>query len=223
MTPDDAAEIVSEHIVKGRIVQRLLHSEGGRRREGDQPLETKFYKNQFRIALRNCGVINPENIDEYIGTGGYEALGRALTQQTRSRSSTPSWPPGSGAAAARASPPAQVAVDTRRGEPRRGESSSAATPTRAIRARSWTGSVLEGDPHSVIEAMTIAGYAIGAHQGYIYVRAEYPIAVHRLQVAIGQAKEYGLLGRTSSTPASASTWSCAWAPAPSSAARRPPL
>ena len=82
VTPDDAAEIVSEHIVKGRIVQRLLHKEGDAAEKVTSLSETKFYKNQFRIALRNCGVINPENIDEYIGTGGYEALGRALTQQT---------------------------------------------------------------------------------------------------------------------------------------------
>jgi len=187
VTPDDAAEIVSEHIVKGRIVQRLLHKEGDAAEKVTSLSETKFYKNQFRIALRNCGVINPENIDEYIGTGGYEALGRALTQQT----------------------PQQV-IDAILASGLRGRG-GAGFPT----GRKWqmTHDAVspdgvkfvccnadEGDPgafmdrSSVIEAMTIAGYAIGAHQGYIYVRAEYPIAVHRLQVAIGQAKEYGLLG-----------------------------
>ncbi len=195
VTTDDVAEIVSEHIVKGRIVQRLLHREGESAEKVTSLSETRFYKNQYRIALRNCGVINPESIDEYIGTGGYEALGRALTEQT----------------------PQQV-IDTILASGLRGRG-GAGFPT----GRKWQmthdsvspdgvkyvccnadegdpgafmdRSVLEGDPHSVLEAMTIAGYAIGANQGYIYIRAEYPIAVKRLQIAIDQAHEYGLLGK----------------------------
>ena len=195
VTPDDAAEIVSEHIVKGRIVQRLLHKEGDAAEKVTSLSETKFYKNQFRIALRNCGVINPESIDEYIGVDGYAALGKILTEHI---------------------PPQQV-IDTVLASGLRGRggagfptgkkwqfTADAVSPdgVKYVCCNADEGdpgafmdrSVLEGDPHSVIEAMTIAGYAIGAHQGYIYVRAEYPIAVHRLQVAIGQAKEYGLLG-----------------------------
>ena len=194
VTPDDAAEIVSEHIVKGRIVQRLLHKEGDAAEKVTSLSETKFYKNQFRIALRNCGVINPENIDEYIGTGGYTALGRALTEQTPQQVID------------------QIKLSGLRGRGGAGfptgmkwqftHDATAPDGVKFVCCNADEGdpgafmdrSVLEGDPHSVIEAMTIAGYAIGAHQGYIYVRAEYPIAVHRLQVAIGQAKEYGLLG-----------------------------
>ncbi len=191
----DIEEIVSEHLVKGRIVSRLVYDETVTT-EGVKSLQdTDFYRNQKRIALRNCGVINPENIEEYIGTGGYEALGKALTEMT----------------------PEQV-IDTILASGLRGRG-GAGFPT----GRKWQmarnfvqdggqkyvccnadegdpgafmdRSVLEGDPHVVLEAMAIAGYAIGASQGYIYVRAEYPIAVKRLEIAINQAHEYGLLGK----------------------------
>ena len=193
-TPDDAAEIVSEHIVKGRIVQRLLHKEGDAAEKVTSLSETKFYKNQFRIALRNCGVINPENIDEYIGTGGYEALGRALTQQTPQQvidAILASGLRGRGGAGFPTGRKWQMTHDAVSPD---GVKFVCCNADEGDPGAFMDRSVLEGDPHSVIEAMTIAGYAIGAHQGYIYVRAEYPIAVHRLQVAIGQAKEYGLLG-----------------------------
>ena len=194
VTVPDVAEIVSEHIVKGRIVQRLLHKEGDAAEKVTSLSDTQFYKKQLRIALRNCGVINPENIDEYIGTGGYTALGRALTEQTPQQVID------------------QIKLSGLRGRGGAGfptgmkwqftHDATAPDGVKFVCCNADEGdpgafmdrSVLEGDPHSVIEAMTIAGYAIGAHQGYIYVRAEYPIAVHRLQVAIGQAKEYGLLG-----------------------------
>ena len=194
VTPDDAAEIVSEHIVKGRIVQRLLHKEGDAAEKVTSLSETKFYKNQFRIALSNCGVINPENIDEYIGTGGYEALGRALTQQTPQQvidAILASGLRGRGGAGFPTGRKWQMTHDAVSPD---GVKFVCCNADEGDPGAFMDRSVLEGDPHSVIEAMTIAGYAIGAHQGYIYVRAEYPIAVHRLQVAIGQAKEYGLLG-----------------------------
>lgn len=190
---DDIAEIVSEHLLKGRIVTRLVYTETVTE-DGIKSLnETAFYKKQHRIALRNCGVINPENIDEYIGTNGYEALGKVLTEYTpdqviqtildsglRGRGGA-GFPTGLKWKFAKANDSDQkyVCCNADEGDPG------------AFMDRS----VLEGDPHVVLEAMTIAGYAIGASQGYIYVRAEYPIAVERLKIAIGQAREYGLLGK----------------------------
>lgn len=194
VTPEDVQEIVSEHLLKGRIVTRLLYKETIIDENTVKSLnETNFYKKQMRIALRNCGVINPEEIDEYIALDGYEALGKVLTEMT----------------------PQQV-IDTMLDSGLRGRG-GAGFPT----GRKWAlcaanqadqkyvccnadegdpgafmdRSVLEGDPHALIEAMAIAGYAIGATQGYVYVRAEYPIAVNRLQIAIDAAKEYGLLGK----------------------------
>lgn len=190
--PEDIPEIVSEHILKGRIVTRLLYSETVTD-EGVTPLaDTKFYKMQHRIALRNCGVVNPECIDEYIGTQGYEALGKVLTEMQpddviktildsglRGRGGG-GFPTGLKWKLARGNESSQkyVCCNADEGDPG------------AFMDRS----VLEGDPHVVIEAMAIAGYAIGASQGYIYIRAEYPIAVERLEIAIKQAREYGLLG-----------------------------
>ncbi len=194
----DVEEIVKEHLLKGRLVERLVYNDTG----DAEPVpagvnvslnETGFYKKQVRVALRNCGVINPENIDEYIGMDGYAALGKCLTEYT---------------------PEQVIQIITDSGLRGRG---GGGFPT----GRKWSltamnkadqkyvvcnadegdpgafmdRSVLEGDPHALIEAMAIAGYAIGATQGYVYVRAEYPIAVNRLQIAIDQAREYGLLGK----------------------------
>lgn len=192
--PDDVPEIVSEHLLKGRIVKRLVYDETIENNEIKSLNETDFYKKQHRIALRNCGVINPENIEEYIGTGGYEALGKVLTEMTpedviqvildsglRGRGGG-GFPTGKKWQLARVIVPdadqKYVCCNADEGDPG------------AFMDRS----VLEGDPHAVLEAMAIAGYAIGASQGYIYVRAEYPIAVERLEIAINQAREYGLLG-----------------------------
>lgn len=191
---EDIPEIVSEHLLKGRVVSRLLYketvTEGGLRSLN----ETDFYKKQTRIALRNCGVINPENIDEYIGTRGYEALGRVLTEMTpdeviqtildsglrgRGGAGFPTGLKWKFASGNRGNVQKYVCCNADEGDPG------------AFMDRS----VLEGDPHVVLEAMAIAGYAIGANQGYIYVRAEYPIAVERLKIAISQAREYGLLGK----------------------------
>lgn len=190
---EDIAEIVSEHLLKGRIVTRLVYDETVAENEIKSLKETDFYKKQHRIALRNCGVINPECIDEYIGRNGYEALGKVLKTMTpddviqvildsglRGRGGG-GFPTGKKWQLARNlvkdADQKYVCCNADEGDPG------------AFMDRS----VLEGDPHVVIEAMAIAGYAIGATQGYIYIRAEYPIAVQRLQIAIDQAREYGLL------------------------------
>ena len=187
----DAAELVSEHFLKGRPVTRLVYQED----KGPLPTlaETGFFAKQLRVALRNCGVIDPEQIDEYIAMEGYTALGKALTEMTpegviqvmkdsglRGRGGG-GFPTGLKweFAAKNKVPEKYIICNADEGDPG------------AFMDRS----VLEGDPHAVLEAMALAGYAIGASKGYIYCRAEYPIAVKRLEIAIGQAREYGLLGQ----------------------------
>ena len=192
---EDVPEIVSEHLLKGRVVDRLVHHEDSEVGEKQAvPLsETKFYKKQHRVALRNCGVINPENIDEYIGTDGYQALGKVLTEMTPQQvidTILASGLRGRGGAGFPTGRKWQFAADQPKGKKYVVCNADEGDPG-AFMDRS----VLEGDPHAVLEAMAIAGYAIGADEGYIYVRAEYPIAVHRLQIAIDQAREYGLLGK----------------------------
>ena len=190
---EDIPEIVEEHLLKGRIVTRLLYQETVEEDTIKSLNKTAFYEKQKRVALRNCGVIDPEKIDDYIAQDGYAALGKVLTEmkpeeviQTildsglRGRGGA-GFPTGMKwkFAAANDADQKYVCCNADEGDPG------------AFMDRS----VLEGDPHTVIEAMAIAGYAIGASQGYIYVRAEYPIAVKRLQIAIDQAHEYGLLGK----------------------------
>ncbi|MCL2247690.1 MAG: NADH-quinone oxidoreductase subunit NuoF [Oscillospiraceae bacterium] len=191
---EDCKEIVDEHLLKGRIVKRLLYHETIGDDDNLKSLnETGFYKKQTRVALRNCGVIDPEQIDDYIGFDGYLALGKALTEMKpedvidivkrsglRGRGGA-GFPTGMKWQFAKDAPGDQkyVVCNADEGDPG------------AFMDRS----ILEGDPHSVIEAMALAAYAVGANQGYVYVRAEYPIAVNRLQIAIDQAKEYGLLGK----------------------------
>ncbi len=190
--PKDAEEIVKEHILKGRIVRRLLYQETLQGDEIKSLNETGFYKKQLRIALRNCGVINPERIDEYIAFDGYQALSRALTEQTPSEivdALKKSGLRGRGGGGF----PTGVKWDFAMNQPK-GQKYVCCNADEGDPGAFMDRSILEGDPHSVIEAMTIAGYCIGADQGYIYVRAEYPIAVERLRIAIAQAKEYGLLG-----------------------------
>ena len=199
VTPEDVDTIVEEHLLKGRIVDRLVYRDS----ETDQIVEeqaknvalsdTKFYKSQKRIVLRNCGVIDPDNIDEYIAMDGYAALGKVLTEMTpedvikvvsdsglRGRGGG-GFPTGRKWALCAPNKADQkyVVCNADEGDPG------------AFMDRS----ILEGDPHCVIEAMTICGYAVGATKGYVYVRAEYPIAVTRLQKAIDDAKAYGLLGK----------------------------
>ena len=192
VTPEDVAEIVSEHLLKGRIVERLVYTDGAKEGKDIAHLslnDTAFYKTQNRVVLRNCGVINPE----YIGMDGYAALGKVLTEMTpedviqvvtdsglRGRGGG-GFPTGRKWAltAPNKAPQKYVVCNADEGDPG------------AFMDRS----VLEGDPHCIIEAMAICGYAVGATQGYVYVRAEYPIAVKRLAIAIAQAREYGLLGK----------------------------
>jgi NADP-reducing hydrogenase subunit HndC len=188
----DVEEIVKEHLVKGRVVKRLLYEESIDKDTIKSLNQVDFYKRQYRIALRNCGVIDPENIDEYIAMDGYKALAKVLTEMT----------------------PEQVIEEVKKSGLRGRGGGGFPTGMKwefAYKSKDdkkyvccnadegdpgafMDRSVLEGDPHSVLEAMTIAGYAIGSDQGYIYVRAEYPIAVKRLEIAIKQAREYGLLG-----------------------------
>ena len=194
---EDVAEIVSEHLLKGRIVERLVYSdvdESVKEEASHVSLsDTTFYKSQNRVALRNCGVINPESIDEYIAMDGYAALGKALTEMTPEeviKTVTDSGLRGRGGGgfptgkkwsftAANKADQKYVVCNADEGDPG------------AFMDRS----VLEGDPHCIVEAKAICGYATGATEGYIYVRAEYPIAVARLKIAIEQAREYGLLGK----------------------------
>ena len=192
---EDVKEIVEEHLLKGRLVERLLHKETdeGVAETVHSLSDTKFYKKQHRVALRNCGVINPESIDEYIGTDGYQALGKVLTEMKPQEvidTILASGLRGRGGAGFPTGRKWQFAADQPAGKKYVVCNADEGDPG-AFMDRS----VLEGDPHAVIEAMAIAGYAIGADEGYIYVRAEYPIAVQRLTIAINQAREYGLLGK----------------------------
>ena len=195
---EDVAEIVEEHLLKGRLVDRLVYKDVAEEVKDAAVRhvslnDTNFYKTQKRVALRNCGLINPENIDEYIAMDGYAALGKVLTEMTpeqviqevkdsglRGRGGG-GFPTGLkwSFTAANAADQKYVVCNADEGDPG------------AFMDRS----VLEGDPHCIVEAMTICGYATGATEGYVYVRAEYPIAVKRLQIAIDEAREYGLLGK----------------------------
>jgi NADP-reducing hydrogenase subunit HndC len=195
VTPDDAEELVLEHIVKGRHVTRLVYT-------ADEHLEDKshveekdiqFYKKQHRVVLRNCGFIDPENIDEYIGREGYKALEKVLFDMSpddviaelkaaglrgRGGAGFPTWMKWNFTKGADHSDIKYIVCNADEGDP----------------GAYMNRSTLEGDPHSVLEAMTIAGHTVGAQRGFIYIRAEYPLAIHRLEIALGQAREYGLLG-----------------------------
>ena len=192
---EDVPEIVAEHLVKGRVVKRLVYEETVTD-EGIKSLaDTDFYKKQHRIALRNCGVINPENIDEYIGTRGYEALGKVLTSMTPEEVIQVILDSGLRGRGGAGFPTGRKWQLARNLVQDGGQKYVCCNADEGDPGAFMDRSVLEGDPHAVLEAMAIAGYAIGASQGYIYVRAEYPIAVQRLNIAIGQAREYGLLGK----------------------------
>ncbi|MDD4101491.1 MAG: NADH-quinone oxidoreductase subunit NuoF [Kiritimatiellae bacterium] len=190
--PEDAEVIVKEHLVKGRVVSRLLYDKNqSKRNVGIEGID--FYQKQFRIVLRNCGVIDPDKIDEYIARDGYKALEKALFEMKprdvideisksglRGRGGA-GFPTGKKWEFAAVQPAGQkyMVCNADEGDP----------------GAYMDRSTLEGDPHSILEAMTIAGYAIGADTGFIYIRAEYPLAIQRLETAIKQAREYGLLGK----------------------------
>ncbi len=189
--PEDAKELISEHILKGREVTRLLYDKESSRKNA-RVEDIKFYQKQFRIVLRNCGFIDPENIDEYIAREGYQGLEKALFEMTsediieelktaglrgRGGAGFPTWMKWNFSR--------QVEDDVKYVVCNADEGDPGAYMDR---------STLEGDPHSVLEAMTICGKTIGATKGFIYIRAEYPLAIHRLEIAMQQAREYGLLG-----------------------------
>lgn len=190
---EDIDEIVEEHFVKGNIIKRLLY-EGAVKEETILPVnEVNFYKKQTRVALRNCGLINPEDIDEYIALDGYQALAKVLTEMSQQevidfvKAANVRGRGGAGF-------PAGVKWETAFKYPA-DKKYVICNADEGDPGAFMDRSILEGDPHSVLEAMAICGYAIGSDQGYIYVRAEYPIAVERLEIAIEQAKEKGLLGK----------------------------
>ena len=196
VTTEDIPEIVSEHLLKGRIVDRLVYNknddaEGEAHAVHTSLSDTDFYKKQKRVALRNCGVINPENIDEYIARDGYFALAKVLTEMSREDVVQTLLDSGLRGRGGAGFPTGQKWKFAMNGE---GQKYVCCNADEGDPGAFMDRSVLEGDPHAVLEAMAIAGYAIGANQGYIYVRAEYPIAVHRLEIALQQAREYGLLG-----------------------------
>ena len=191
--PEDAAEIVKEHIIGGRRVERLLYVDPKTNKTVSDSKHMDFYRKQMRIALRNCGLIDPENIEEYIARDGYQGIANALLNQTpeevidiikasglRGRGGA-GFPTGMkwGFARGYDADEKYVVCNADEGDPG------------AFMDRS----IMEGDPNSVIEAMTVCGYCINSHKGLIYIRAEYPLAVHRLKIAIQQAREYGLLGK----------------------------
>ncbi|MDR2446524.1 MAG: SLBB domain-containing protein [Treponema sp.] len=190
--PEDAHEIIAEQIVKGREVPRLLYKESGQKRH-EAVEDIGFYQKQIRVVLRNCGVINPESIDEYIARDGYAALEKVLFNMTpdqvieelkvaglrgRGGAGFPTWIKWNSTKCVQ-NDQKFVVCNADEGDP----------------GAYMDRSTIEGDPHSILEAMTICGHTVGANQGYIYIRAEYPLAVHRLEIAIQQAKDYGLLGK----------------------------
>ena len=191
--PEDVEEIFEQHLVGGQKVKRLLYEDPAQKVKIDTSDEISFYKLQQRVALRNCGLINPEKIEEYIASGGYQSLAKILHQMT----------------------PEQVIDEIKKSGLRGRGGAGFSTGKKWEFARGYTNdekfvicnadegdpgafmdrSIMEGDSHSVIEGMCIAGYAIGAHQGYVYIRAEYPLAIKRLQIVLDQARERGLLGK----------------------------
>ena len=198
VTEENVKEIVSEHLLKGRIVEHLVYKDAGEETVDVENLslnDTAFYRSQKRVALRNCGVINPENIDEYIAMDGYQALGKALTEMTPDEVIKEILDSGLRGRGGGGFPTGKKWELARNLVPDADQKYVACNADEGDPGAFMDRSVLEGDPHALIEAMAIAGYAIGANQGYVYVRAEYPIAVNRLNIAIKQAREYGLLGK----------------------------
>lgn len=192
VTPDDTSEIIEEHLIKGRIVERLLYTDPNTKSQISESKNMDFYKKQVRIALRNCGFINPENIEEYIGNEGYSALGKCLDElspEETIRIIMDSGLRGRGGGGF----PTGLKWDITRKE-KNEQKYVVCNADEGDPGAFMDRSILEGDPHTVIEAMAICGYCIGADKGLVYIRAEYPLAIQRLKTALNQAREYGLLG-----------------------------
>src|SRR6056297_770720 len=190
---EDVADIVEEHIIKGRIVKRLLYEEPFYKRKVQSTSKMDFYKKQYRIALRNCGLINPEEIEEYIAFDGYEALGKVLLEMTPDKVTDILKDAGLRGRGGGGFPTGLKWEYTAQSP--RGEKYIICNADEGDPGAFMDRSILEGDPHSVLEAMTIGGYATGANTGIIYIRAEYPLAIKRLNIAIEQARELGFLGK----------------------------
>jgi len=192
VTPNDVVEIVEEHIVKGRLVKRLLYTDPTNDEQISDSKGMDFYKKQIRIALKNCGFINPENIDEYIARDGYQALGKCLSERTPEeviKEVKDSGLRGRGGGGFPTGLKWEITKNVENDQKYVVCNADEGDPG-AFMDRS----ILEGDPHSVLEAMAICGYCIGADKGLVYIRAEYPLAIQRLKIAIKQAEEYGLIG-----------------------------
>ena len=192
---EEIPEIVREHLVGGHVDTKYLYKETVTENGIKSLNETNFYKKQHRVALRNCGVIDPENIDEYIGTDGYQALAKVIKEMTPEQVIQTILDSGLRGRGGGGFPTGMKWKLARNIVPDADQKYVCCNADEGDPGAFMDRSVLEGDPHVVLEAMAIAGYAIGANQGYIYVRAEYPIAIHRLEIAIGQAREYGILGK----------------------------
>ncbi len=193
VSPKDAKDIIDEHIIKGRRVERLLYKDPAEDKVLNSQEEMPFYKKQLRIALRNCGLIDPEDIHEYIAFGGYEALGKAVTSMTGEEVIEVVKKSGLRGRGGGGFPTGLKWEITRKQD--KAEKFIICNADEGDPGAFMDRSILEGDPHSVIEAMAIGGYAIGAGKGLIYIRAEYPLAIQRLNVALKQAREAGLLGK----------------------------
>src|SRR5574344_318938 len=191
--PEDVTEIINEHVIKGRKVTRLLYTDPENKQHVADSKHMGFYKKQMRIALRNCGFIDPQNIEEYIGADGYAALAKVLGEMTPQQVIDEiklSGLRGRGGAGFPTGVKWEIASKNHADQKYVVCNADEGDPG-AFMDRS----IMEGDPHSIVEAMAICGYSIGATKGLVYIRAEYPLAIHRLEVAIKQANEYGLLGK----------------------------
>ncbi|WP_127837391.1 NADH-ubiquinone oxidoreductase-F iron-sulfur binding region domain-containing protein [Clostridium prolinivorans] len=193
VTPEDVEDIVREHLVKGNVVERLLYEEPTLKEKVKRQDQMSFYGKQHRIALRNCGLINPEDITEYIAEDGYLALGKVLTSMTPDEVIQTMIDSGLRGRGGGGFPTGQKWLFAKKSNSK--EKYIICNADEGDPGAFMDRSILEGDPNSVIEAMAIAGYAIGANQGYIYIRAEYPLAIERLKTAINEARELGLLGK----------------------------
>ena len=192
VTPNDAEEIIKEHVVKGRPVERLLYTDPNSEEKISDSKGMDFYKKQIRIALRNCGFINPENIDEYIARDGYQALGKCLTEMSQDEAIKEVKDSGLRGRGGGGFPTGLKWEITKNVENE--QKYVVCNADEGDPGAFMDRSILEGDPHSVLEAMAICGYCIGADTGLIYIRAEYPLAIERLKIAIKQAEDYGLIG-----------------------------